>query len=428
MAVAQNNIITLEGSVSGGIFEPIKVALPDFIIRSGINYGFMKDLLTVLERDLENTGLFKKINRNAYLSKVSEFDAPIQFSDWSLINASVLLTAELEKTGPDEFEIKFRIWDVISQSKLGKGLKFTSKTANWRRVAHKVADEIYNRVTGEGPYFDSKIVFVAESGPKNKRIKRIAVMDQDGANHRFLTDGSSLVLTPRFSPTLQEITYLSYHGNVPRVYIFNIDSGRHEILGDFPGMTFAPRFSPDGKSVIMSMAKDGNTEIYSMQLSTRKVNRLTNHTAIDTSPSFAPAQDRVVFNSDRGGSQQLYVMNADGSRVRRISHRKGRYATPVWSPRGDLIAFTKFTGGVFYIGVMYPDGTGERLLSKDFLVEAPTWSPNGRVLMFFRKSRTKADGTGGKSRLWSIDLTGYNEREIVTPTNASDPAWSPLIP
>ena len=308
------------------------------------------------------------------------------------------------------------------------GLAYFTVPDNWRRVAHIVSDAIYKRITGESGYFDTRIVYISETGPQNRRIKRLAIMDQDGDNHRFLTDGGTLVLTPRFSPTLQEITYLSYYGNQPRVYIFNIDSGRQEVLGDFPGMTFAPRFSADGNKVIMSMAKDGNSEIYTMDLRTRTVKRLTNHSAIDTSPSYSPDGKYITFNSDRGGSQQLYVMEASGAGVKRISHGKGRYATPVWSPRGDLIAFTKFTGGRFFIGVMRPDGKGERLLAEDFLVEAPTWAPNGRVLMFFRQERTKEDGSGGKSRLYSIDLTGHNERQVITPLDASDPAWSPLIP
>jgi len=298
---------------------------------------------------------------------------------------------------------------------------------NWRQVAHIIADAIYKRITGEDGYFNTRIVYISESGPPNRRIKRLAIMDQDGEHHKFLTQGDALVLTPRFSPTLQEITYLSFYRNLPRVYIFNIDTGRQEVLGDFPGMTFAPRFSPDGQRVVMSMARDGNSEIYTMDLRTRVVKQLTFHSAIDTSPSYAPDSSQVVFNSDRGGTQQLYVMDSNGRNVRRISYGQGRYATPVWSPRGDLIAFTKIHGGRFFIGVMRTDGSGERLLVEDFLVEAPTWAPNGRVLMYFRQNPTTAEGRGGRSRLYSIDLTGHNEREIVTPIDASDPAWSPLI-
>jgi TolB protein len=328
---------------------------------------------------------------------------------------------------PDgRLRVEFRLWDVFAEQQM-VGMAYRTATGGWRRVAHIISDAIYKRITGEDGYFDTRVVYIAERGLQNRRIKRLAIMDQDGENHRFLTDGSALVLTPRFSPTLQEITYLSYYRNVPRVYLFNIDTGRQEVLGDFPGMTFAPRFSPDGRKIIMSMAKDGNTEIYTMDLRTRAVRQLTNHSAIDTSPSFSPDASQVVFNSDRGGTQQLYTMNAAGGGVQRISFGKGRYATPVWSPRGDLIAFTKMRGGRFYIGVMRPDGSGERLLAEGFSVESPTWAPNGRVLMFYRQQPFDLKGGSGRSRVFSVDLTGQNEREIITPLDASDPAWSPLI-
>jgi len=417
----------LKIDITKAVVESIPIAVTDFVGANSLPSKYGADMARVIAADLERSGLFKPLDSKAFIQKPGDIQTLPRFGDWRVINAQALVHGRAHIVTDGRLRVEFRLWDVLAEQQM-VGLAYFTIPDNWRRVAHIIADAIYKRLTGEDGYFDTRIVYIAEQGPPNRRIKRLAIMDQDGANHRFLTDGGSLVLTPRFSPTLQEITYLSYYGNLPRVYIFNIDTGRQEILGDFPGMTFAPRFSPDGRSVIMSMAKDGNTEIYAMDLSTREVQQLTNHSAIDTSPSYAPDQKRIVFNSDRGGSQQLYVMNADGSGVRRISHGRGRYATPVWSPRGDLIAFTKIAGGVFYIGVMYPDGTGERLLAKDFLVEAPTWSPNGRVLMFFRQGRTSADGSGGRSRLWSIDLTGSNEREIVTPLDASDPAWSPLIP
>jgi TolB protein len=306
-----------------------------------------------------------------------------------------------------------------------KGLSLTTTQANWRRVAHIISDTIYERITGEAGYFDTRIVYIAENGPSDRRVKRLSIMDQDGANHRFLTDGKTLVLTPRFSPTQQEITYLAYFNDQPRVYLFNIDTGEQELLGDFPGMTFAPRFSPDGDSVVLSFAESGNSDIHVMDLRTRRVRQLTDNSAIDTSPSYAPDGRKIVFESDRGGSQQLYVMNSDGSGQQRISFGDGRYGTPVWSPRGDLIAFTKIFRGTFHIGVMRPDGSGERLLARGFLVEGPTWAPNGRVLMFFRQEKSDARGLGGTPRLFSIDLTGFNERELGTPVGGSDPAWTP---
>jgi TolB protein len=413
--------------ITKGVVEPIPVAVTDMVGPSGEVSQYGTDISRVIAGDLERSGLFKPIDQKAFIQKAGDIKTLPRFGDWRVINAQALMQGRAHLVTDGRLRVEFRLWDVFAEQQM-VGLAYYTIPDNWRRVAHIIADAIYKRLTGESGYFDTRVVYISETGPANRRIKRLAIMDQDGANHRFLTDGSALVLTPRFSPTLQEITYLSYYGNLPRVYIFNIDTGRQEILGDFPGMTFAPRFSPDGRQVIMSMAKDGNTEIYAMDLQTRAATKLTRHSGIDTSPSYSPDSKRIVFNSDRGGAQQLYVMNADGSKVHRISYGKGRYATPVWSPRGDLIAFTKVLSGTFYIGVMRPDGSGERLLAKDFLVEAPTWSPNGRVLMFFRQDRTTKDGKGGRSRLWTIDLTGHNEREILTPLNASDPAWSPLIP
>jgi TolB protein len=296
------------------------------------------------------------------------------------------------------------------------------------RIAHIIADAIYKRITGEDGYFDTRVVYIAESGPADRRVKRLSIMDQDGFNNRFLTDGRSLVLTPRFSPTSQEITYMSYARGTPRVYLFNIDTGQQEVLGEFPGMTFAPRFSPDGNKVIFSLSTNGAAQIYTQDLHTRKVTQITSTTAIDTSPCYSPDSKYIAFNSDRGGVQQIYTMNADGTGIKRISFGTGRYATPVWSPRGDLIAFTKWEHEDFQIGVMHPDGSGERILSHGFLVEAPTWAPNGRVLMFFSQTQADAKGRGGSTRLHSIDLTGANEREVVTTQDASDPAWSPLLP
>ncbi len=413
--------------ITRGVVEPVPIAVPPFDGGSadGIPYG--RDIAALVAEDLERSGLFRSIDPKAFIQTRLPPNALPRFGDWRVINANALIQGRAQIVNDGRLRVEFRLWDVFAEQHMA-GVVYTGDRGGWRRIAHLIADAVYQRITGETGYFDTRIVYIAESGPADKRVKRLAIMDQDGANHQLLTDGSSLVLTPRFSPTLQEITYLSYYGNLPRVYLFNIDTGRQEVLGDFPGMTFAPRFSPDGKHVVLSMAKDGNSEIYVMNLSTRVQRRLTFHSAIDTSPSYAPDGKSIVFNSDRGGSQQLYVMDSNGRNTRRISYGKGRYATPVWSPRGDLIAFTKIHQGRFFIGVMRPDGSGERLLTDGFLVEAPTWAPNGRVLMYFRQEPTDATGKGGRSRLFAVDLTGHNEREIVTPLDASDPAWSPLIP
>jgi TolB protein len=306
-------------------------------------------------------------------------------------------------------------------------LAFTTVPNNWRRVGHIISDKVYERLTGEKGYFDTRIIYVAEEGPKTNRIKKLAIMDQDGFNTKYLTLGNELVLTPRFNPTNQMVTYLSYFRNLPRVYLLDIETGIQEVVGDFPGMTFAPRFSPDGKKIIMSFASEGNSDIYTMDLETRVVERITNHPSIDTSPSYSPDGKYICFNSDRSRYQQIYVMKSDGSNVKRISFGKGLYGTPVWSPRGDLIAFTKLHKGKFYIGVMRTDGSGERLLTENFYQEAPSWSPNGRVLIFYRETKTDDKGEGFSAKLWSIDLTGYNERLVRTKTDASDPSWSSLL-
>lgn len=415
--------------ITRGTVEPLPIAVVDFIEDvappppgqqpSAPRFGM--DIAQVINVDLERSGIFRNVDRAAFLQQELSMTVKPQFSDWRILGAQALVHGAVKYPAPGQIRVEFRLWDVFSERQM-IGQAFTTEAGNWRRVSHMIADMIYARLTGESGYFDSRIVYVAESGPKDNRVRRLAIMDQDGANHKYLTDGRNMVLTPRFSPRRQEITYLSYVNMQPRVYLFNIQTGRQELLGNFNGMTFAPRFSPDGDAVVMSHADRGNSDIYVMDLRTRQPKRLTFDPAIDTSPSFSPDGKRVVFTSDRGGTPQLYVMDADGGGVRRISFNQGRYSTPVWSPRGDLIAFTRQNGGRFYIGVMHPDGSGERLLSESFLEESPTWSPNGRVLLFFRQFA----GAAGRARLYSVDLTGGNLREIVTPGDASDPAWSPL--
>jgi TolB protein len=417
----------LRVDITEGFRAPMPIAITDFAGDNPQEVQMGKDVTGVIAADLERSGLFKPIDQRAFIQNAASLRVMPNFPDWRVINANALITGTAQMQGDGQLRVEFRLWDVFAGQQL-VGLAYSTAPMHWRRLAHKISDAIYKRLTGEDGYFDTRVVYISEQGPATRRAKRLAIMDQDGANHRFLTDGRHLTLTPRFSPTLQEITYFAIVGDRPRVYLLSIDTGKQEVLGDFPGMTFAPRFSPDGQKVIMSMAQDGNSEIYTMDLRTRKVTRLTNDLAIDTSPSYSPDGNQVVFNSDRGGSQQLYIMNADGSGVRRLSNGPGRYATPVWSPRGDYIAFTKMHQGQFYIGIMRPDGADERMLTSAFLVEGPTWAPNGRVLMYYRQTPQDKQGRGGVARLYSIDITGHNEREVVTPMDGSDPAWSPLIP
>jgi TolB protein len=413
--------------INKGNAQPMPIAISPLAGAGADDARLGSDISAVVAADLERSGLFKPIDRKAYIQTPDSLLQGPRFADWKMINAQALVQGRVERAQDGHVRVEFRLWDVFAEQQL-VGQAFNASPQGWRRIAHMIADAVYKRITGEDGYFDTQIVYVGEAGPLDKRRKRLAIMDQDGENHRFLTDDSELVLTPRFSPNQREVTYMSYYRNQPRVYILHLDSGRRELLGDFPGMTFAPRFSPDGNRVIMSLADNGITNIYEMDLRTRRTARLTSNTNIDTSPCYSPDGSKITFNSDRSGVQQLYVMNADGSDQHRISFGEGRYATPVWSPRGDLIAFTKWIGQQFYIGVMRPDGSGERLLSQGFLVEAPTWAPNGRVIAFWKQDPSDSKGHGGATKLYSIDLTGYNERQMVTPTDASDPAWSPLIP
>ncbi len=418
----------LRVDINAGISKPMPIAVPAFTTPAlattvaGDTAALGRQVAEVVSNDLASSGLFKPINPSAFTTTVAYADvlAP-RFPNWRTVAAQALVTGFVQVNGNGSITVGCYLYDVFSEEILARE-GFSTQPAFWRRAAHKCADAVYSRLTGESGYFDSRIVYVSETGSQTKRIKRLAIMDQDGANHRFLTNGQNLVLTPRFSPSQQTVAYMSFAQNRPRVYVYNIGTGRQTLVGNFPNMSFAPRFSPDGQSLVFSMAQGGNTDIYRMSVNGGTPQRLTSTPGIDTGPSYSPDGSKIVFESDRGGTQQLYVMNADGSDQRRISFGGGRYATPVWSPRGDLIAFTRMGGGGFRIGVMRPDGSGERLLTDSWGDEGPTWSPNGRVVMFFRSQR------GGRADLWSVDLTGVNERRIPTPLDGSDPAWSPLLP
>ncbi len=418
--------------ITRGNLDPLPIAVSPLHVDSKsqkLNSVKINDLglkiSQIIEQNFKSTGLFNPLKKEAFVQKPDIAHLKPRFEDWRLIKAQALVTGKL-KVIDNKLKVEFRLWDLTASKEM-IALAFTTTPSNWRRVAHIISDKIYERLTGEDGYFDTRIIYVAESGPKNQRIKKLAIMDQDGANTKYLTLGNELVLTPRFSPSNQMVTYLSYFRNLPRVYLLDIETGKQEVVGNFPGMTFAPRFSPDGKKIIMSFAKDGNSDIFTMDLNTRVVERITEHSSIDTSPSYSPDGKYICFNSDRSGLQQIYVMKSDGSNVKRITFGDGIYGTPVWSPRGDLIAFTKVRKGRFYIGVMRSDGSGERLLTENFYQEAPSWSPNGRVLVFYRETKSGPQGKGFTAKLWSIDITGYNERKITTETDASDPSWSSLL-
>ena len=418
----------LEVDVTGGISAPMPIAIPSMpttqVVQTpaGSTDALGRQLSEIVANDLRSSGLFTPLPpAQLRMIMFPEVTAPA-FDYWGGTGAQALVQGYIRANGDGTLTVGCYLYDVSARTELTRQ-GFVVPPSDWRRAAHKCADMVYPRLTGEGPYFDSRVVYVSETGPKANRIKRLAIMDQDGANHRFLTAGSSIVLTPRFAPNQQSIVYLSYVGKKPAIYVYDIGSGRQRLVVQNVATTFAPRFSPDGRWILFSMATGGNTDIYRVAAAGGTPQRLTTAPGIDTGGSYSPDGSRIVFESDRSGGQQIYVMDADGSNQQRISFGGGRYATPVWSPRGDLIAFTKIAGA-FRIGIMAPNGSGEKLLTNAWQDEGPTWSPNGRVLMFFRQGQ----GNAGKADLWSVDLTGVNERRVPTPLDGSDPAWGPLRP
>lgn len=412
--------------ITKGVVEPVPLANPTLVGNDAMAREVGKEILSVINNDLQNTGLFRVIDQDAYIETITNAKQRPKFSAWRQINAAGLLVGEVSSEGRGEIKVEYHLWDPYTESSL-KSHVYQSKESQWRRIAHKIADDIYKRITGEEGYFNTKIVFIAESGPSKHRIKRLAIIDQDGANFKYLSDGKNLTLTPRFSPDNEKLLYLAYVNERPRVHLRNLQTGRDTILGHFKGMTFAPRFSPNGQEVVMSAAKKGSSDVYIMDLTAKHPKQLTSGAYINTSPYFSPDGDKIAFISDRSGTSQLYIMNRDGSDQQRISFGDGRYYTPIWSPRGDFIAFTKTYKGVFYIGVMRPDGSGERLLTQGYLVESPTWSPNGRVIMYARGQPYSNSGQHGKSTLCTIDITGNFEKTLFLPTDASDPSWSNLL-
>ncbi len=409
--------------IDEGVIEPLPYAVPDFVSENGAGAEFGRNLARVIAADLSGTGLFRELPQEAFISQITSFASPVQFADWKAINAQALITGSVSVDAQGKLVVRFRVYDVFAGQELGQGQQLVGTQEGWRRMAHKIADQVYSRITGEGGYFDSRVVFVSETGPKDQRAKRLAIMDYDGANLKYLTDSSAIVLAPRFSPTGDRILYTSYETGEPRIYVLDIASVGRRVLESQAGtMSFAPRFGPDGQTVVYSQSQGGNTDLFAMNIGTGASNRLTSAPSIETAPSFSPDGSQIVFESDRSGTPQLYIMPASGGEPRRISFGQGRYGTPVWSPRGDLVAFTKQSKGRFHIGVMRTDGSEERLLTASFLDEGPTWAPNGRVIMFTRETQ----GAAGKASLYSVDISGRNLKPVMTDSGASDPAWSPL--
>lgn len=414
----------LQITITDGVIEPLPFALPVFQAETGGAEQLAAQISQVVIDDLVGSGLFRQIDRGSFISTVSSFSAPVAYADWRAINAQALITGAVAVQG-DSLVVKFRLYDVFSGAELGEGLQFAGTATGWRRMGHKVADAVYSRITGEGGYFDSRVVFVAESGPKEARLKRLAIMDYDGQNLQYLTDSSALVLAPRFSATGDRILYTTYESGFPRISILDVASVGHRQVTTAEGeMAFTPRFSRDGARVIYSLANGGNTDIWVTDLASGQHQQLTNAPSIETAPSLSPDGGRIVFESDRSGGSQLYIMPISGGEPQRVSFGEGRYGSPVWSPRGDLIAFVKQSGGYFYIGVMRTDGSEERILTRSELDESPTWAPNGRVIMFTRETL----GPSGGPSLYSVDISGRNLRQVPTGGFASDPSWGPLQP
>ncbi|MDR1475263.1 MAG: Tol-Pal system beta propeller repeat protein TolB [Holosporales bacterium] len=430
IAVIHGNLCLAEVAIdiNRGVYSPIPIAIHDFRSQKPETATLVQE---VIKNDLSSSGLLHLVDPSAFVQKLQGAEDTPNFANWRLINTQFLLNGEIRSNG-DRITVVYKLYDVLSE-KTVVGASLSCSYKGVRQIAHMISDSIYTYITGEGPYFNSRIVYVVEQKHRGRIIKRLAIMDSDGANHKFLTNGADIVLTPRFSPNMQEITYFAFvdtvtpNGRIKRgvgkVFLFDLANGKHQFVGSFSGMTFAPRFSADGRRLIFSLSDRESSSIYETDLRSGHTRRITrNCGAIDTSPCYSPDGDKIVFSSDRGGTQQLYIMDADGGNIKRLSFGQGQYATPVWSPRRDWIAFTRIYKGTFYIGVMRPDGTGERMLASGYLVEGPAWFANGRGLMFSHQSYSR-----GKTSIHSIDVTGHNERILLTPHGASDPACSPVI-
>lgn len=417
-------------NIDRGQANPTPVAVNKFDADNSEDNEIGNEIVKVIANDLKLSGLFRPIPSVSFIEEKSGVGHKPLFAAWRQINASMLINGSVEKLSNGKLKISFILWDTTLEKQLAGEIFEVSANLS-RRVAHKIADKIYEKITGDQGYFDTKIVYVSESGPYLKRVKRIALMDYDGANHRYLTDGKILTLTPRFSCSSDKIFYVSYAKKRALVYERDLKTGKENVVGNFSGMSFAPRFSPNGNKAVMSIAKNGSTHIYEIDLATKNLRQLTDGFGINTSPTYSPDGSKIVFNSDRSGTRQLYIMNSDGTNVQRISFGGGSYAAPSWSPKGDHIVFTKITRGEgFTIGVMKPygeaDENSERIITSGYLVEGPCWAPNGRVIMFAKGWPSKGK-VAGKNRIYAIDITGYNEREIITPQDASDPEWSNVL-
>ncbi len=410
MAMAQLRIV-----VEGANFQPLPIAIPDF---ASSDPTFGREIADIVRNNLRRSGLFLPLDPASLPVQVGDVNGTPDFNIWRTANVDALVMGSVERGG--QISSSVRVWDTRQAAQV-VGKSYNTDPNSARRIAHIVSDAIYEQLAGGSGYFDTRVIYVAESGPKANRTRRLAIMDQDGANMQYLTDGSSMALTPRFAPNGDLVTYMNFADGNPQVYLLQLSSGQQQRLANVGAMTFAPRFSPDGGTVAFSVEQGGATNLYAVSTGGGQPMQLTSGAAIDTGPSYSPDGSRIVFESDRGGSPQIYMMGAGGGNAQRISFGQGSYSTPVWSPKGDLIAYTRQSDGQFHIGIMAPDGSGERLLYSSFHAEGPTWAPNGRVIMFFQDP-----GGNDGPRLMSVDIWGRNPQTITTDTYASDPSWSGL--
>ena len=409
-------------NVSGAQNAPIPIAIAPITDPSAAPSAIGSQITGVLSDDLSHSGLFRAIDPSSFVPNSINNGTPV-WQNWSILGAQALVTGDVADLGGGQLRVEFRLWNVQQQQQV-QGTAYTTTSANWRRIGHIIGDVVYQQLIGEKGYFDSRVAYISESGPATSPVRRLAVMDYDGANNQFLTDGSSMSLSPEYNPTRQQLAFVSFQNNTPRVYLFDLQTGAQRAVGSFGDMTIGPRFSPDGNSLLMSVSRNGGAAIVKVDLGGGGMTELTDAASINVTPCYSPDGSQIVFNSDRDGNQQLFVMGADGSGAKRISFGPGQYAEPAWSPRGDLIAYTFWGSGGFSIGVMQPDGSGERILSQGFLVEDATFCPNGRVIMFYRQTPSES---GHASRLVTIGIDGFNERLVDTPSNATDPSWGPLL-
>jgi Periplasmic component of the Tol biopolymer transport system len=346
-----------------------------------------------------------------------EVTAPT-FSKWRSKGAKILITGFVQARADQRITFGCYAYDVDKGREVArKG--FVVAPDEWQRAAHKCSGLAYTAVTGAPSIFDTRIAYVAESGPAAARVKRLAIVDSDGTNHRYLSAGESMALTPRLSPDGRQIAYVSFLTGTPHVRIRDVDGTNDRALLQPGTLSFAPRFSPDGKRIVFSMTMNGNTDIYSASIDGSAPVRLTTSPGVDTDASFAPDGNRIVFESDRSGSQQLYLMDAhDGSAQRRLTFGGAAYAAPDWSPDGNWIAFTRRDPGGRRVGVLKRDGSGEQLLSAGPGDEGASWAASSRELVFQRSD------PAGNSSLLRVSLDGSEPRSVVLPQGGSDPDWS----